>query len=190
MRRRHVLATTIVMAALAVSPMVATASANTAEKGTAPGAWAKSVCTNVGAWVATIEHASAGKAATATTTKPKAAKKALLKLVGIAVTATKKLVVKLKRAGVPAVKGGGLLASEVRDGYSQVVRSLQQSQRDLKRASVKSSTAFLAAARGVEDALESALEHVQAAFNAATNLDIPPLLKAFAAQPACAKITA
>ena len=148
------------------------------------------MCTNVGAWVATIEHATAGKAETAATTKPKAAKKALLKLVGISLAATKKLVVKLKQAGVPAVKGGKLLASEVRDGYSQVVRSLTQSQRDLKRASVKNSTAFLAAARGVEDALESALEHVQAAFNAATNLDIAPLLKAFAAQPACAKITA
>jgi hypothetical protein len=190
MRRRHVLAAAIVMAALAVSPLVGTASASTAEKGAAPGAWAKSVCTNVGAWVATIEHASAGKAATAATTKPKAAKKALLKLVGTSLAATNKLVAKLKQAGVPAVKGGKLLASEVRDGYSQVVRSLKQSQSDLKRASVKNSTAFLAAARGVEDALESALEHVQAAFNAATNLDIAPLLKAFAAQPACAKIAA
>jgi hypothetical protein len=190
MHRRPVLAAAIVVAALAVSPIVGAASASTAEKGAAPGAWAKSVCTNVGAWVATIEHASTGKAETAATTTPKAAKKALLKVVGIALTATKRLVVKLKKAGVPAVKGGKLLASEVRDGYAQVVRSLSQSQRDLKRASVKSSTAFLAAARGVEDALESALEHVQAAFNAATNLDIAPLLKAFAAQPACTKITA
>ena len=78
----------------------------------------------------------------------------------------------------------------MRDGYSQVARSLAESQRDLKRASVRNPTAFLAAARGVEDALESALEHVQAAFNAATNLDIAPLLTAFAAQPACARLTA
>jgi hypothetical protein len=189
MRRRHLLAAAMVAATLAIAPVAGTASASTLEKGAAPGAWAKSVCTSVGAWLATIEHANAGKAATAATTTPKAAKKALLKLVNASLAATTKLVAKLKKAGAPAVKSGALLASEVRDGYAQVARSLKQSQHDLKRASVKSVTAFLGAARGVEDALESALEHVQAAFNAATNLDIPAMVKAFAAQPACAKLT-
>ena len=88
MRRRPVLAVSAVVVALAISPLAGTASASTAAKGAAPGAWAKSVCTSVGRWLATIEHANAGKAETAAATKPKAAKQALLKLVGVTLAAS------------------------------------------------------------------------------------------------------
>ena len=165
------------------------ASASTAAKSQPPAAWAKSVCTSVNGWLKSVEGA-AQKSIAAAPTKPKAGKKVLAKVVGSALAATKQLVARFKKAGAPAVKGGGLLATTALEGFKQVQRTLVAELSEVNHLPTKSPAAFVAAARPIEDALESSLEHVQAAFNAATTLDVQPLVKAFNAEPACKAIAA
>jgi hypothetical protein len=154
-----------------------------------PAAWAKSVCTGVSTWLSKIEGAAAAAAASAPA-KPKAAKKSLLKVVDGAIAATKQLVARLKQAGAPSVSGGADLAKTVVQQYQQVQITFNTAKSDLSKAKVKDAATLVAAIRPAEDALESALEHVQAAFNAATTLDVQPLVKAFNNESSCKSIVA
>jgi hypothetical protein len=151
--------------------------------------WAKTVCTSIGTWLDTIDRA-ATKTASGAATTPKAAKKALTKLLDQAVNASDSLVGKLGKAGAPAVADGKNLASILRGQYRQLSKSLKGALKTLKRAEVGDAVAFGGAARAVEDTFESALEQSQAAFNAAGLLDEPSLVDAFNAEPACADVTA
>lgn len=180
----------MVVLAVTVALTAATSSAGaSAPAKTKPATWAKSVCGSLGTWLDKIESAAAHTAAAPPTT-PAEAKKALVKLVGTAIGATKKLVAALKKAGPPAVKGGGDVASIVIDQFNQTARTFSSVRKSLKALPSDDAVAFVAASRSAEDALESGLEHVQAAFNAASNLDVAPLVKAFNAQPACQQLTA
>ena len=153
-----------------------------------PAAWAKTVCGSLGTWLATIDAAAASASATPPTT-PAAGKKALVKLVASALGATKKLIAALKKVGPPAVKGGSDVASTVIDQFTQTARTFSAARKALKSLPTDA-PGFVTAARGAQDALESGLEHVQAAFNAATTLDAAPLVAAFNAQPVCQQLTA
>jgi hypothetical protein len=151
-------------------------------------AWATSVCTGVGTWLDTIDHA-ATKAAAAAPSSPKAAKKALTNVLDQSAKATDTLVAELKKTGPAPVKNGKTLASILRSQYQQLSKSLKGSLKSLKRAKSSDPIALAGAARAVQDALESAFEQSQAAFNAAGMLDDPALVDAFLAEPACAGVT-
>lgn len=176
-----------IVGAVSVSTLVP-AGAVMPAKAASPAAWATSVCTSVGDWVDTIERAAA-KAVSTNTTTPKAAKKSLTKLLDQTLKATNTLVAKIKKAGPPDVADGPNLASILRQQYQQLTKSLKNASKSLQRASTSDSATFDAAARSVEDALESAFEQSQTAFNAAGMLDVEPLAKAFLAEPACEDIT-
>ncbi len=176
-----------VLAVVALGTMTIGASASVPAKAK-PAAWAKTVCGSLGTWLDKIDSAAAQATATPPTT-PAEGKKALVRLVGSALGATKKLVAALKKAGPPAVKGGGDVSSIVIDQFSQVARTLAASRTNLKALPSDDGPAFVAASRVAEDELESGLEHVQAAFNAASVLDVAPLVAAFNAQPACQELT-
>ena len=187
---RHSLRVLALVVALGMLLVVGVAGAGASAPSKAkPAAWAKAVCTSVNDWLGKVEVASA-KAIAAAPKQPKAAKKALVNVIDSALAATKQLVGRLKKAGAPSVAGGAALASTVVDQYKQVQRTFVAARSAVGRVSTKNAGAFVGAVRPVEDALESALEHVQAAFNAATTLDVQPLVQALTAEPSCKKIVA
>ena len=180
------------MVILAVTVVLVTTGASagaSAREKAKPATWAKTVCGSLGAWLDKIESATAKTKANPPTT-PAAGKKALVKLTANALGATKQLVAALKKAGPPAVEGGGDVASIVIDQFKQTARTFGSVRTSLKALPSDDADAFVAASRSAEDALESGLEHVQAAFNAASDLDVAPLVEAFNAQPACQQLTA
>jgi hypothetical protein len=177
-----------VLGTVALAGMATGASASVPSKAK-PAAWAKTVCGSLGTWLDKLDSAAAQATATPPTT-PAEGKKALVKLVGTALGATKKLVVSLKKAGPPAVEGGGDVSSIVIDQFKQVTRTLSSAKQDLKALPSDDGPGFVAASRIAEDELESGLEHVQAAFNAASVLDVAPFVAAFNAEPSCAALTA
>jgi hypothetical protein len=186
MRRTRALVVVLaVSVALATMTVGASASVSTKAK---PAAWAKTVCGSLSTWLDKLDAAAEQATATPPTT-PAEGKKALVKLVGTALGATKKLVASLKKAGPPAVEGGGDVSSIVIDQFKQVARTLTSAKKDLKALPSDDGPGFVAASRIAEDELESGLEHVQAAFNAASVLDVAPLVVAFNAEPSCAALT-
>ena len=168
--------------------MLATPAAASAPTKAKPAAWAKTVCTALGDWRAKIVSAAADAGTNPPTTAAQG-KKALLKLTGKSLAATKALVAKLKKAGPPAVSGGGDVASIVIDQFNQAARTFATVRKSLKKLSTDDPGAFVNASRTAEDALESGLEHVQAALNAGTTLDVAPLVTAFNAESACQDLT-
>jgi hypothetical protein len=162
--------------------------AGAATRATAPGPWAKSVCGALDGWVTGVSAAST-KAATA---KPKSAavtKKTLNLLLARTVKETAKLRKRLASAGKPSVPRGKQIAATVREGFRQVESSLQGAKRSLAAAKTSDPTTFTAATRAAQDALESGLESIQAAFSAARDADTGPLLTAFDKQAACQRVT-
>ena len=177
----------LVAVSVALATMAVGASASAPVKAK-PAAWAKTVCGSLGTWLEKIDAAAASASATPPTT-PTAGKKALVKLVGTALVATKKLTAGLKKAGPPAVKGGSEVASTLISQFNQTARTFSAARTALK-AVPTDGPGFVAASRGAQDALESGLEHVQAAFNAATTIDVAPLVAAFNAESTCQQLTA
>jgi hypothetical protein len=76
------------------------------------------------------------------------------------------------------------------DQFNQVARTFAATKKNLKSVSSDDGPAFVSASRIAEDELESGLEHVQAAFNAASVLDVAPLVAAFNAEASCQALTA
>jgi hypothetical protein len=155
-----------------------------AQAATAPVQWADSVCGALRSWVDTVHNASAAAAKS----KPGSAanvRTKLTKLLALTQHETSSLLADLKRAGEPDVKGGKQIAATIREGFRQVLGAVADAKKTLAKAKTKDPTGFLNAARSVQDALESSLEGVQAAFSAARTADVAPLLAAFAADKDC-----
>jgi paraquat-inducible protein B len=178
------------VAALLLSvALVAALAAPAAAAGTAPKKWTKSVCGALDSWVNDVNAASAK----VTKRAPKSAaslKKKLGRLLTQTQNETKSLLATVKRAGRPDVKGGKQIAATMREGLTQVQRTVTEARKTLARAPAKDPTAFTNAARAVQDALESGLEGVQAAFSAARTADAPELVAAFAANQRCQSVSA
>ena len=177
-----------VLATFALASPATGVSANVPTKAK-PAAWAKTVCGSLGTWLGKLDAAAAKATATSPTT-PAEGKKALVKLVSSALGSTQKLVASLKKAGPPAVEGGGEISSIVNSQFKQVVRTLTSSKKDLKALPSDDGPAVVAASRVAEDKLESGLESVQAALNVASVLDVAPLVAAFNAESSCQALTA
>ena len=150
--------------------------------------WAKTVCTSIGTWLDTLDGA-ATKAMSGTAASSTTAKKKLVTVLGQATTATNALVVRLGKAGAPAVPDGKALAKTLRDQYRQLAKSLKGGGPISSRLTLPIRSPSPARRGGVEDAFESAFEQSQAAFNAAGSLDAPPLVDAFLAEKACVGLT-
>jgi hypothetical protein len=185
-RAPKLLALAVVIASL-VSLTAAVGSASAPAK-SKPAAYAKSVCTSLNSWLTKVDAASAQASATAPTT-PAEGKKALVKLVKSALKATKALVGKLKKAGPPAVDGGPDVHEIIVGQFKQVQSTLTTARAAVKEVSPDDPVAFVAQSRTAQDAVEAGLESVQAALNAASDLDAAPLVEAFNAQAACQQLT-
>ena len=169
--------------------IVAALGATPASAATSPSTWASSVCGALDSWVSDISTASAKVAES----KPKSTanvKQKLTKLVALAQRETSSLLADLKSAGRPEVKGGKQIAATLREGFAQVQRIISGAKKTLAKTSTKDPTAFLNATRSVQDALESGLEGVQAAFSAVRTADAAPLLAAFTANKRCQAVAA
>jgi len=151
---------------------------------TSPQKWTSSVCGALDTWVDDVEAASE-KVATSKPTSAANVKKKLTQLLTLTQRETKTLIADLRAAGSPDVRGGKQIAATLREGFAQVLRSIAGARKSLATAKTKDSVAFLNAARSVQDALESSLEGVQAAFSAARSADVAPLLAAFDANKRC-----
>lgn len=187
-RRRpaRLLAAIVLCGTVAAVLPVATAGATTrhAAPATAPAPWAKSVCGALDAWVTAITKAS-DTASSASPTTAAATKKALVGLLNRSVKETAKARAKLAKAGKPSVTGGKQIAATVNEGFRQVSSTLKGAKQSLAAADPSDPAAFTAAVRGTQDAVESGLESIQAAFSAARNADAGALVAAFAADPSC-----
>jgi hypothetical protein len=149
-----------------------------------PAAWAKTVCTSLTTWIGSIESVSADASATPPAT-PADGKKALVKMVNASIAATKKLVKKVKKVGAPAVENGSSVQSIVLGQLKQVQSTLTGAKATLQQLPTDDPAAFVAQSRTAQDAIEAGLEGVQAAINAASDLDIEPLVAAFNAEASC-----
>jgi hypothetical protein len=151
---------------------------------TSPQKWAHSVCGALDSWVDEV-HAASEKVAASKPTSAANVRKKLTKLLARTQSETSALIADLKAAGQPDVKGGKQIAATIREGFRQVLSSIADAKKSLAKVKTKDSTAFMNAARSVQDALESSLEGVQAAFSAVRTADVAPLLAAFAADKRC-----
>jgi hypothetical protein len=186
-RASKLLALAVVIASLiSLTAAVGGASAPAKSK---PAAYAKNVCTSLNSWLAKVDAASTQASATPPTT-PAEGRKALMKLVGATLKATKVLVGKLKKAGPPIVEGGADVHEIVVGQFKQVQSTLTTARSVVKQVSPDDPVAFVAQSRTAQDAVEAGLESVQAALNAASDLDVAPLVEAFNAQSACQQLTA
>jgi hypothetical protein len=185
-RAPKVLVVAVVITSLvSLSAAVGSASAPAKSK---PAAYAKSVCKSLNSWLGKIDAASTKASATAPTT-PATGRTALLKLAGSALKATKGLVAELKKAGPPVVEGGADVHDIVVGQFRQVQSTLTTARSAVKEASPDDPVAFVAQSRTAQDAIEAGLESVQAALNAASDLDVAALVDAFNAQAACQQLT-
>jgi hypothetical protein len=163
--------------------------ASTTAAAAPPAAWATSVCSALETWRQDVD-AAAATAAAADATDAKSAKKALTTFLAAADGATGDLVASLKQAGAPSGSGGKMVASTVKTSFAQVDRAIAQAKKTVTKAKTNSTGAFVATARGAQDAVEAGLESSQAALGAARFLDSAALLEAFNAEPACADAVA
>jgi hypothetical protein len=165
---------------------VATAGAATRASvpATAPVPWAKSVCGALDAWVRAVTKASSAVAASSPSTAA-ATKKALTGMLNRTVKETAKVRAKLAKAGKPSVSGGKQIAATVNEGFRQVNSSLKGAKQSIAAADPADPATFTAAVRGAQDAVESGLESIQAAFSAARDADASALVAAFASEPSC-----
>ena len=175
------LATLVIVASVAAPTSIAGAT-------TAPPKWAKAVCGATSTWVTQV--AKAADLAAATVPESSASVK---KTLGTVLKATAKSTAavrkKLAKAGSPSVPNGKQIAATVKEGFRQVESSVKQARKGLAGASSADPAAFTATVRGVQDALESGLESIQAAFSATRDADAAALLEAFAATPSCESLT-
>jgi hypothetical protein len=151
---------------------------------TAPAPWAKSVCGALDAWVRAVTKASSAAAASSPTTAA-ATKKSLTAMLSRTVKETAKARAKLAKAGKPNVAGGKQIAATVNEGFRQVSSSLKGAKQAVATADPADPATFTAAVRGAQDAVESGLESIQAAFSAARDTDTDALVTAFASEPSC-----
>jgi hypothetical protein len=151
---------------------------------TAPDPWATAVCGALDTWVDDVREASA-KVASSRPTSAANVRRKLTRLLALTERETKTLLSELGDAGRPDVKGGKQIAATIREGFRQVLSAVTDAKRSLAKAKTNNPTAFMNAARTVQDALESSLEGVQAAFSAARTADVAPLLEAFDDRPDC-----
>jgi hypothetical protein len=177
-------AVSIALVGALAAPVAASAPAAKAK----PDAWATDVCSALGDWVTKVEDVS-GAATDVGATTPAEGKKALVKLVNGALKATKALVGDLEKAGAPAVQRGSAVAQIVRGQFEQVQSTLTNARATLKQLSTDDPAAFVSQSRAAQDAIEAGLESVQAALNAATDLDVAPLVAAFNEASACQGLT-
>jgi len=174
---------------LATALLVAVPVAPAAAAGSSPKKWTGSVCGALDSWVEGVSAASAKVAGS----KPKSAKnvqKKLTALLALTQRKTSSLLAALRSAGQPDVKGGKQIVATLREGFTQVQRTVAGAKKSLAKASTKDPEAFMNATRSVQDALEAGLEGVQAAFSAVRTADVEPLLVAFAANKRCQAVAA
>lgn len=175
-------AATVVVLVSIVGPISAAGAA------TPPPKWAKAVCGATSTWVTQV-----GKAADlAAATVPESAdsvKKTLGTLLSTTIKSTAALRKKVAKAGAPGVPDGKQIAATVKEGFKQVESSVKQAKKSLAGAATADPVAFTTTVRGVQDALESGIESIQAAFSATRDADSPALLKAFAATSSCESLT-
>ena len=151
---------------------------------TAPPQWARAVCGALDTWVDDVHEASEKVAASRPTSAANVRRK-LTKLLALTERETKTLLSDLAAAGRPDVKGGKQIAATIREGFRQVLSAVTGAKKSLAKAKTNDPNAFMHAARTVQDALESSLEGVQAAFSAARTADVAPLLAAFDDEKDC-----
>jgi hypothetical protein len=150
----------------------------------APEQWVSAVCGALDTWVDDVHEASE-KVATSRPTSAANVRRKLTKLLALTERETKTLLSEVVDAGRPDVKGGKQIAATIREGFRQVLSAATAAKKSMAKAKTKDPRAFMNAARTVQDALESSLEGVQAAFSAARSADVAPLLAAFEDQKDC-----
>jgi hypothetical protein len=170
-----------VAVAMLATPLV---TALPAAAATAPEPWAAAVCGALDTWVDDVRDASE-KVATSRPTSAVNVRKKLTKLLAVTERETKTLLSELGDAGRPAVKGGKQIAATIREGFRQVLSAVTAAKQSLAKVKTNNPTGFMNATRAVQDALESSLEGVQAAFSAARTADVAPLVAAFDDQRDC-----
>lgn len=155
---------------------------------TPPPKWAKAVCGATSTWVTQVAK-GADLAAATVPESADSVKKTLGALLATTVKSTAALRKKVAKAGAPNVPDGKQIAATVKEGFKQVESSVKQARKSLSGAATTDPVVFATTVRGVQDALESGIESIQAAFSATRDADSPALLKAFAATSSCESLT-
>ncbi len=154
-----------------------------------PSGWARTVCSSVSTWGATVNTAGASLVTTANgqTTVPDL-RNTLSQFLTQAVTATQQLNTELGGAGIPKTPHGAEFASSVRLGVSRTLLIFVGSQPQVQSLPTDAS-AFQVKAQALVAKLDAAGRSVEGLVREAeSQLEVPALAALFAREPGCSGI--
>ena len=127
------------------------------------GSYVKSVCSTATSWYRTIQAAGAQLQASVHNSKSLTkAKSAYIGFVDSLLHATQRAEQQLKSAGTPSVNGGKKISNELTNAFDSAQRGLKKAAAQVRKAPTSSSTAFEAAAAGVQSTVQRALQGLSA----------------------------
>lgn len=152
----------VFVAIVATSLALAACGSSSSSKVSA-GSYVKSVCSTATSWYRTIQAAGTQLQAAVHNSKSLSkAKSAYITFVDSLLHATQRAHQQLKSAGVPAVNGGEKISNELTNAFDSAQRGLQKAAAQVRKAPTTSSTAFEAAAAGVQSTVQRGLQGLSA----------------------------
>jgi predicted HNH restriction endonuclease len=125
--------------------------------------YVKSVCTTAGGWYRTIQVAGRRLQTAVHNSKSLSKdKSAYVDFVDSLLHATQQAQQQLKNAGIPSVSGGKKVSNELINAFDRAQRGLKNAAAQVRKAPTGSSTAFGAAAGGVQSTVQGALQSMSA----------------------------
>jgi hypothetical protein len=127
------------------------------------GSYVKSVCSTATSWYRTIQAAGTHLQASVHNSKSLSKdKSAYISFVDSLLHATQRAEQQLKSAGVPSVNSGKKISNELTNAFGSAQRGLQKAAAQVRKAPTSGSTAFEAAAAGVQSTVQRALQGLSA----------------------------
>lgn len=156
--RGHRVSVVLALGAVTLALVLAGCGSSSPKKVSA-GSYVNSVCTAATSWYRSILSAGGRLQATVHNSKSVSkAKDGYVKFVDEMLHATQRAERQLRNAGAPSVSGGKQLSAEVVRAFDRANRGLRRAAGEVRRAPTDSTTAFEAAAAGVQRSVARALQ--------------------------------
>ena len=146
-----------------VAAMLALAGCGSSSSKVSAGSYVGSVCSATAGWYRTIEVAGAKLQSTVHTSKSLSdIKSAYVGFVDSLLHATQRAERQLKNAGTPSVNGGKQISNEVINAFDRAQSGLKSAAVAVRKTPTSSSTAFEAAAGGIQSTVQRSLQDMSA----------------------------
>lgn len=127
------------------------------------GSYVGSVCSATADWYRTVQVAGRKLQSTVHTSKSLSdVKHAYVAFVDALLQATQRAQQQLKHAGTPSVNGGKQISNEIKTAFDRAQRGLRSAAAAVRKAPTSNSTAFEAAAGGIQSTVQRSLQSMSA----------------------------